>query len=94
MPKRTIYILPRHLTGANWHKHLVQVPAPPSGMHENERHRIERLARRAVKRGYRPRAEDYPVPPWVAKSRKRKEYYLARLEMELALRRGYREARV
>ncbi|MGB9887685.1 MAG: hypothetical protein ACPLRW_11925 [Moorellales bacterium] len=69
---------------------LIPVPEPPAGLSREERERIERLARHTVKRGYRRRAEDYPRPPWVARSARHKGYYLARLRYELALREGYR----
>lgn len=69
---------------------FVVPPNPPPGLDRKERERIERLARRAVKRGYRRQAEDYPVPSWIARSARRKEYYLARLRFELALREGYK----
>lgn len=69
---------------------LIPVPEPPAGLDREERERVERLAHQAVKRGWRRRAEDYPTPSWVARSLKRKGYYLARLRYELALREGYR----
>jgi hypothetical protein len=69
----------------------VPVPEPPPGLGRAERERLERLARQAVKRrGWRPGAEHYPVPPWAARSADRRAYFFARVKYELALREGYR----
>lgn len=69
----------------------VPVPMPPPGMSIQDRKKIERLARRVIKIfGLRRRAKDYPVSDWVRRSKKRLEYYLARLEFEVRVREGYK----
>ena len=71
---------------------LVPVPTPPPGLPAKDRKKVERLARRAVKTmGIRGRAKDYPVPEWVKRSRKRTEYYRARITFEVGIRKGYKE---
>lgn len=55
-----------------------------------EGQKIQRFVRSATKKGYRDKPEYYPVPPCVAKSKKRKQYYVALLKTEIALRGGYK----
>jgi hypothetical protein len=66
----------------------IPVPAvPPSNMIScKDRDLIERTAHKEVKKGWRPKAEYYPIPEWIKKNKTYKKYYIARLEMEISLR--------
>lgn len=70
---------------------LVFSPAVPEGLRRREAAEIERAAERAVKKGYRPKPEYYPVPAEYRKDSLKKGYYLARLEYEIRLREGYKK---
>ena len=69
---------------------LVLVPSPANyKISLEEKEKIEKLAYKAIRKNNCIKPEYFPVPAWIKEKSERKRYYLARLEMEIALRRGY-----